>query len=1407
MCRVKYIYKLELESNVKTLSNAKYLSLIIGLYLSCTNSYAAKKVAWPDSIKSDTAKDMAIGIVESRADEGKPFTPEHVGDTFVDLADDLYAGGIAKLKHYDFFECKVEELKLINKIKVDHGVPTRCYKNFVNYHNSTCKKDFKFSDIYPVKDSDKDKFHKKYKCDGKVNAMSSDRNWFKIFPKDSEKQKNFWKTIYAEVIQDFFDIVKNDRQVFAEEYELSTVRQCESGLFSLYHVNFKPDADKCTLESKACTTHSDCCSEYCGGIEGEKKCAQPKGCYRLLDRDEECGELDDGMINPYCNPGNIRADGSIDTNVNMEKKIQCTQVNLNTSDINECTVFGMKPSDDKPCCSTKTGAGGKCVNKLTCSKCAKGGQKPTTEEACCPGYYKSLSGVCIQDFPPLMLDTSVNLNLKNKNIEKSKNILEKIINFIIPSAHADGCIPGLTCSNGLTPEQASARTATNRACISPNSDGVSPTQEQITACLKDADAAFHLAMNENLKNGVEGAGEVWDAEKWKNQFNMPAITAKTKSDFDSCSFNSFNDSWIDAEADTSNAEIVIRGFEFLFSGNGTQDFWYNSGKPEDSSPEATEPENIYTRAQRVAQKVREFRTKLIAEYTEINRKMTCKCIVAFGVRKFPEKKSFFDSSCDDVANLEKEDLQTLGNEENASVDDKNLSSKDKKIRDDADIDLGASGLAGEKLLLEFLALRTKAQLNRFDYNAKLEAELETLAKFIRENEWEQSRDHYEFLYNFKIKKTAGWIKVVLIVIVALVVVVLSVVTLGGFAALSAGVLIAIAAAGAVALAGAIALGAQNKNGEEALANYAQAMAQKSINGEGLSRKIEDETTRDWYCKNKICFTKYKDIKRGFVNAYFDSKESDYMKLPGSTTGNICTVHGSSRVCFKNIHTTLYSPQEGTTELRYLLDAKVTEFMPNPSYELESNFVGYNDDKTGSVNEAYWKGVAKLKTTKPSKPIKRKDMDDDILLKESVVDGFLLESGNFSPTKFSEDHIAEVKKAVRQYATCSRMPTENGIQMMTLKDCGAIYLGEGQENSLGFGLLFESDTDAEHFADYVYQHHFHWPSLSANESMGYPTMALSSYFEAIVMNLRILGSEAALKALNNGEAYNLYLTDWLKRLGDYNCAKDADGNFICSEAVMGDGSKNVVFSKKFLSLFRKLIFEGGKLPEGIVDSSGVVSADSGFSQAEADLLLTASKKAFRDAKQKERSDHYKKVVGNTARGKQKIKAQNEWRKNFMQPLRKMPLTVGGKQLGMTDFNGKTSSNTSKAKTKSKASIKQAAYKVPKFDMSQYENSYGTSNNSSGSSNSSMPIKRGLQKENPNSFLLDNALKSKSMYERDDSDSIFKIVSKAYYRNLGLILERNGVKTKTKTKTPGLDFKGTKEDLSKDKKSELKKLLSQ
>ena len=72
-----------------------------------------------------------------------------------------------------------------------------------------------------------------------------------------------------------------------------------------------------------------------------------------------------------------------------------------------------------------------------------------------------------------------------------------------------------------------------------------------------------------------------------------------------------------------------------------------------------------------------------------------------------------------------------------------------------------------------------------------------------------------------------------------------------------------------------------------------------------------------------------------------------------------------------------------------------------------------------------------------------------------------------------------------------------------------------------------------------------------------------------------------------------------------------------------------------------------------------------------------------------------------------------------------------------------------------------------------------------------------------------MKNQSQYERDDTDSIFRIVSKAYYRNLGLILERSGgavgdVPTK---KGDNLEFKPKDSKLSKDKKSELKKLLSE
>ncbi len=1412
---------------MNALSSLKKFNIVILALSFCFSSYAASTVDWPDTIVADSAKDLSIGIVEDRQEDGKSFLPEDVEEEIIGLADDLYAGGVAKLEHYNTISCKVSTLKKLAKIKTENSVPTDCYKNFLEYVDGTCKPDVEFSDVYPVVDGTKTIFKEKYKCSGVAPSFNTSRNWFKIVATADQHEKNLWKGLYANVIQSFFDKVKADRNTYAEEYELATARQCEPGLMRLPHADFSPGSS-CTKKAESCSTHSDCCSGYCQGEETQKTCSQPLSCYSLLEEGQQCGKLDNGGVNPYCNPGNIKPDGTVDESIELKKQIECTQVNMNTSEINECTPSGYAPKTGKPCCSTKTDSSGKCTAHFVCSKCAKNGEKPTSDEQCCPGYYKSLSGVCVQDFPPLMLDVSIeNKTPVNKESKKQeKHIFQKIFDLIIPSAHSQesvdpnsinpedsiNCIPGLTCESGLSAEEEQARANANRTCMSPK-DGVHPSADEINECMKKADLMYKDIANKNIKEGA--TGEIWTREKYQAQFNMTAITSKTVSDFDTCTFNAFNDSWFDAQPDERNAEIVLRGFEFLFSGNGTQDFWYDK----------TQSKNIYERAQKVAHDLRLFRSEQIAEFAEMNRKMTCKCIVAFGKSKFPEKASFFESSCSDVTNLadiDGKNLENIGNESTSLEDSENKSSTETKEADGTDTDLGAIGIAGEKLLLEFLALRNKAQLKRFDYNAKLEVELEELAKFIRENEWEQSSPNTIHLYDFKVKKTAGWVKALAIIIVVVVAVAFTIVTMGvGGAVIGAiaGAIAGVAGAivGAVALVGAIALSIEDSNNKEALKNYSQAVAQNSIYGEGLERNVHDEVKRDWYCKNWICFTKYKEYKRYYTGPRFNSSESDQMKAP-SETGKICSVFASSRVCFRNIHLTGFRPDEDKVELRYLLDAKVTEFMPNPSYTLDSNFVGMNgkfgtsrsdctNNDIGDVNKAYWCGIGKLIDTKPSKTVKLKFLDEDMLLNDKVQDAFQLQDGEFLPELFNESHVLEVKNAVRQYASCSKMPEADGQKMLTLKDCGAIFLPEGHEHVLGFGLLFENSEDIKHFEEYVYQHHFHWPSISASDEMAYPTMALSSYFEAIVFNLRIVGSKAALRAMKNGEMYDLYLSDWRKRLADYKCDKDDAGNYVCAEAQMGDGSKNVAYSKKFMTAFNAILFEAGKLPDGIFGADGTsVNSSSGFSQGEADLLATAAKKAIREAEYKKRYDHYMETVGTTERGKQKIAAQQEWKEKFMEPLRTMPLTVGGKQFGIT---GSSTTNTkTKTATETKKKSKVAEYKVPefKFDSSQYGNSSYNSKVGSNSSDSDT-IKTGLQDSLKNSYLLDSALKSKEMFERDDSDSIFKILSKAYYRNLDLILERATIDDEEGKKVPGLEFKAKKDNLSNDKKSELKKLLSQ
>lgn len=1299
------------------------LQIFLASFLFLGLATGAERATFPSDFNSDTIKKLAKSIVDGAEDEGVSYKAEAQAQSVYESGEEFYFGGLAKLEYVTEFKCKVEELKAYEKIMKDNSIPKRCHENFENRTSSDCKKNITFAEVYPVVNASADDFHQKYKCDGYASGVTP-------LSSNSNADKKLWKSLYFKVLNNFINKVKADLEFKAGEYELANVKQCNDGLEKRVYALYNKGNLQCSIGNETCSEHADCCSGVCLDGGSRKTCQTEIGCYKLLSKGDECGELPSGKVNPYCDTENNQG--------------ECIEVNYNTSEIGECTFSNYKPTANRPCCSGATGADGKCKAKLVCDTCVKSGIELPQGERCCPGYYKSpFSNRCIQDFPPLLMPQT--------SIKKRKSFIEKVFDFIIPSAHAEdpnGCIAGVNCQSSLTPEQRELIEAAIKDCLDPNSDGSAKTQAQIDTCLKEVDQDRADLVAENIKNGVDG--EIWSKEKYMENYNRVAITSKTKSDFKACKFNSFNDAWVDANALEKNAEIVVRGFEYLFSGKGTVDYWYQDGNRF----------SMYERAQQVAQKLRRYRTDLINEFKEIDRKMACKCIAASGPSNHPDKAGFYNSSC-------AEERAELGDSTGLEEEGSGTTEKEASV---SKIDLGGSGISHERLIMDFLELRMNAQMNRFKQNAELEMDLQILSEFINENNWEKSDTKETYLYDYKVKRTAGWVTWAVAIVLVIVGAILTVVTLG-----AAGPLVAVLVALAIGALTTVATNAMNNaynNADKAVEEYLASVATGSIFGDGTERRIHDKVKRDWYTK---WFTEYKEFKRYYIGPLTNMKS----KVSSVPNDNNCVVRGSSRVCFKNIHTSFYNNGSGT-EIRFLLDAKFPEFVPDNAYEKDSQFIR-------KVNDAHNYGIDYLIANKPSKTMKAKYIDEDILAPEDAIKAFQLEQGEWKAKLFSEDNFAKLKAGIKKYATC-----------ISLKECGATNLDD--ESVYGFGHLFETEEDVNNFTDYFYQHHFHWPSLSSSNKMAYPTMALSSYFEAIVYNLKLVGSLAAQRSLGYNEAYEKFKADWNKRVDDYNCKIDANGKKVCALADMGSGSKNALYSSEFFAEFKKLNFSTGKIAGSfsVPDSSG---GNNKFSDAAIEALNLGKKKAIGQARQMKKYAAYMDSVGKTERGKVKMEAQKEWMEKFSAPLANKPLTVGGRNIGNT---GNIYSGSSVAQEEKIASIKPEKYESPSFEAPDY-NSY--SSTPSKSYSKEVP-KHGIV-DTSGDVLLDSALKNQSKYQRDDGDTLFKIVSKAYYRNLGLILERSGgaVGDAPTKRANNLEFKPKNSDLSKDKKSELKKLLSE
>ena len=236
-----------------------------------------------------------------------------------------------------------------------------------------------------------------------------------------------------------------------------------------------------------------------------------------------------------------------------------------------------------------------------------------------------------------------------------------------------------------------------------------------------------------------------------------------------------------------------------------------------------------------------------------------------------------------------------------------------------------------------------------------------------------------------------------------------------------------------------------------------------------------------------------------------------------------------------------------------------------------------------------------------------------------------------------------------------------------------------------------------------------------------------------------------------------------------------------------------------------------------DLSGGASGafkDPSLSDGENKLMNAGINAAMAQAIQLKKADHYKAVVANTPRGKMVQKGADNWNKAFGSPMAKMKMMKGGKAWGGMGGAGagKTASSSSSSDKDKTDNSKASADTTPDYDYgnSYNNNSYGSNTSSTYGSNTPDYSKKGKSVPNTTntSYLLDSVDKNKRMFKRDDSDSLFKIVSKAYYRNLSLMLTRQnsfGESDALSNDGKDLEFK-QKNKINSKKKNELKGLLS-
>lgn len=1025
--------------------------------------------------------------------------------------------------------------------------------------------------------------------------------------------KIFWKNQYLKIFDKLLTNMNSDPEKCAGVNQNATVRKCCQGLAKMsLHTSSARFLDPSKRSSgQKCDKQSDCQSGLCLKSEFSRPgiCVTPKSCYELQTIGGDCSGN-----KPYC------ADGA------------CTKIDKGNLGLNECKQTQSTCSSDTECCSNKCN-NKKCVDNFICTNCVGSGAKPKAQESCCPGHYLAPNGKCRIIFRPLV-----------PIAPKPQTSILKVIfnNIFISSAVASTSSDVCTGNSAVTAAQkdmiankasecrAKFKTSGGELsdclrsvddlqasfCIDSEKNLVDEDQSQLDAKQSEC-VRIHPQNSSELKACLDEATRLANTQKestdlkgenryaeFKSKYNMPMVTAKTYSDARKCDFRAFNDNWKASSNTERNAELFLRSFEFTFSGDGTQDYWEESGKG-----------NIFKRANKVARAFRKNRARLVSRTQAIDKEMTCKCVAIFGPSEFSkEKQDYFNKNCQaEAASLRSKlgtdiDISRGGNGKVAgesNIDGTSISNADKVTKDRArieEIDKGALGLSHEKLLIEFLNLRAQAQVERFVDDESLEDELNSLSEFISGTNFEEVwKDKVEndtlvkdtppgdsrMLYKWGFKYLGGLLALILIIVLAV-----------------AGAFLGPALIGSAILGG--------------LGGAALGFILGSVIG-GFGGKASPGAFDIKVVKGGKYNLLYKFD--GFEKWYVGPRYSNKSSVPETR----CDVFAKASSCLKSAYAFNDSNMKYLTSIppmgHFIVDPKLPPFV-NPALISTKGMPVYNKTWVQIMNDTVNEGVAYLKTTKPKGKVKKgytitkKSFAKRDIMKEAIEKKYFIPMrGNISVKNF--DMRSAITDAAVKYAMCKSLSSG---------DCA---LAGADEDDIGLGYLFESEEEAREWAEYTYEMHYIYSSVTKDTYMGYPLLGADVYFQAVAYNMKMVGSHAASRAQNYAKASDLYQQDWDIRARDYQSLGEA------TLGITPMSGQNLKYRPAFFEAFSGLDFSGETQIEGFSAKIDQGTKAGKFNASELSALAAGKRQAVRLNSDIQKAKEFDSSVAKNPEGKSRL----------------------------------------------------------------------------------------------------------------------------------------------------------------------------